>query len=513
MNQLETWPNIEAYDVVMINKRSRFTHGLIALISGLTALGFLSATAIPSLAQSESSRITSLAEGADAAAPLFNPLNISRIDLEATTEVLNALNADTSHSVYQPGNVTLTSNGSTFGPLEMNFRLKGHIGSYRSLNGKAGFKIKLDFDTAHKSQRLLGLKKLTLNNMVQDPSMVHEVTAYKLFRAMGVPAPRVGYAEVYLNGESYGLYALIETIDSTMLSRWVNGTNHLYEGTLPNDLTKKFKLRVDMGNVSSTTDIQTVNAASLLTGQKWLDKMESLSDFDEVLNELATEMYLAHWDGYGGNLNNFFVHFDKSGKMRLLPWGADQALAINSKLYGEDSRATLVTHCRAHSVCKARLIDALYRVHLKAQEIQLQEFMESVHSFIEPAIAADNRKEFSLDESRSALARAQAIVESRATRLVNLAISQVHTPPSLTRDKAYRSVRLKWEPRTARLVSIVRFEIQISTDGKTWKTWKNTTNTGLFVTGIKAGKTRYFRIRTVTNFGNGSWSVATKLKF
>ena len=55
-------------------------------------------------------------------------------------------------------------------------------------------------------QRFLGLKKLTLNNMVQDASMVHEGLAYRAFRAVGVPAPRTGYAFVRLNGSAYGVY-------------------------------------------------------------------------------------------------------------------------------------------------------------------------------------------------------------------------------------------------------------------------------------------------------------------
>ena len=69
-------------------------------------------------------------------------------------------------------------------------------------------------------QRFFGLKTLTLNNMVQDPSMIHELLAYKVFRSAGVAAPRTGYAYLRVNGADYGVYLNIETLDTVMLPRW-----------------------------------------------------------------------------------------------------------------------------------------------------------------------------------------------------------------------------------------------------------------------------------------------------
>lgn len=49
-------------------------------------------------------------------------------------------------------------------------RLKGST-SFEDLDGKAAFKLKFPKDSRPSA---FGLKKMTLNNMVQDPSMVHE---------------------------------------------------------------------------------------------------------------------------------------------------------------------------------------------------------------------------------------------------------------------------------------------------------------------------------------------------
>ena len=116
---------------------------------------------------------------------------------------------------------------AAYGPLAIGARLKGSA-SFRPLSGKAAFKLK--FAHSVKGQRFLGLKTLTLNNMVQDPSMVHEVLAYEAFRAVGIPAPRTGYAYLRVNGADYGVYLNVETPDNVFLPRWFASTGHLYEG-------------------------------------------------------------------------------------------------------------------------------------------------------------------------------------------------------------------------------------------------------------------------------------------
>ena len=87
---------------------------------------------------------------------------------------------------------------------------------------------------------MLGLRKMTLNNMVQDPSMVHETLAYASFRAAGVPASRTGYAYVRLNDNDIGVYLDLENLDEIGLKRifgsFDDETQHLYEGEQGDDV-------------------------------------------------------------------------------------------------------------------------------------------------------------------------------------------------------------------------------------------------------------------------------------
>ena len=148
----------------------------------------------------------------DAAGWMFDPRVVVRIDLDLSGEAMTALGAEPDE--YVPATFTLSYGRRSYGPWTVSLRLKGGIGSFRPLAGKPGFKLKFPAGA-----RPDGLKKLTLNNMVQDWSKLHEVVSYELFRAMDVAAPRTGYATVTVNGEPYGLYLNVEKLDAVGLSR------------------------------------------------------------------------------------------------------------------------------------------------------------------------------------------------------------------------------------------------------------------------------------------------------
>ncbi|HTH25643.1 MAG TPA: CotH kinase family protein, partial [Vicinamibacterales bacterium] len=65
----------------------------------------------------------------------------------------------------------------------------------------------------------LGLKALVLDNLVQDPSGVHETASMWFFARLGIPAPREAHTLVYVNGTYVGLYAMVEPIDKNLVAR------------------------------------------------------------------------------------------------------------------------------------------------------------------------------------------------------------------------------------------------------------------------------------------------------
>ena len=73
---------------------------------------------------------------------LYDPLQVTEIDLEASQAALAQLAAVPDE--YVDARITLRNGASTYGPYGVGLRLKGH-GAFRSLEGKAAFKIKFGY--------------------------------------------------------------------------------------------------------------------------------------------------------------------------------------------------------------------------------------------------------------------------------------------------------------------------------------------------------------------------------
>lgn len=69
------------------------------------------------------------------------------------------------------------------------------------------------------TQNFYGIKKFSLNNVTGDATYLKEYLSYKLFREMGIPAPYCSLVKLCINGKYWGVYSLIENIDSPMYKR------------------------------------------------------------------------------------------------------------------------------------------------------------------------------------------------------------------------------------------------------------------------------------------------------
>ena len=242
-------------------------------------------------------------------------------------------------------------------------RLKGQS-SFRPLGKKSAFKVKFP-----KANRLLGLKSMTLNNMVQDRSMTHETLGYEFLRAAGVPAPRTGLAYVRVDGDGYGLYLNLETYDDISMERLFgeDNTTHLYEAddygvdVVPGGAGA---YQVEEGDEDDITDLEALIAATNATGGDWSDGMAATADLDEMTRMWAGEQFIGHADGYsvrpGASWpNNYYLHSDDGGRFRMLPSGLDQTFILADPFPGEPD-GLLAANCFADSSC----LDA-FRLHLR----------------------------------------------------------------------------------------------------------------------------------------------------
>jgi hypothetical protein len=368
--------------------------------------------------QSSPNELSTAGPGApDPAAWMFDPANVVEIDLTAPPESIAAMNAAAPND---PGDhviasFSLTTTGGTYGPLTVGIRLKG-TGSFRPLSGKAAFKVK--FNEFVPGQRFLGLKRLTLNNMVQDPSMVHEVLSYELFRAAGLPAPRTGYAYVSLNDEPYGLYLNLETYDDSTLPRMFAGTTHLYEGERAADVRPggAGAFEVDEGSEADRSDLEALIAAAHAPGD-FAQNLEATADIQQMIRMWAVEKYIGHHDGYAGEPfgerpNNYYLHSSPSGRFSMLPFGTDQTWGFQLP-FGERTAGLLWNRCAADPSCFDLYRNAVSQVRANALGLDLDGLALATAESLGPWQALDPRKEQTTAEIAAAVEATRGFIAAR----------------------------------------------------------------------------------------------------
>jgi hypothetical protein len=285
--------------------------------------------------------------------------------------------------------MSFTMDGKVYGPYTVGVHLKGAWGSWRDVTQKADFKIKMDAFVA--KQTLFGISKFTLNNMVQDPSYIHETLTYRLYRALGVPTPRTGYANVTLNGRDYGLHLNIETMNKQLLERWGVSSSHLYKGAVPYFpdfyAGNESQFAIESGSDTDTSDLTDFIAIQALGGPAWWAAMGKMANMKQMTLGWATELYTGHWDGYVMNKNNYFLNFDRYGRVTLLPWGTDQTW--NTSLAYFRSPALMINKCWAVPACNSMYQQSLADVANKAESLQLEAMASEVSDAINYAASTD----------------------------------------------------------------------------------------------------------------------------
>jgi spore coat protein H len=64
-----------------------------------------------------------------------------------------------------------------------------------------------------------GLGEVIIKAMALDNSLIREPLAFDLWREMGHDAPRIGFANLRINGAYWGLYTVVEPVDEAFLAR------------------------------------------------------------------------------------------------------------------------------------------------------------------------------------------------------------------------------------------------------------------------------------------------------
>jgi len=344
--------------------------------------------------------------GADEISWMYNPDAVVEIHLgDISPEELDALEAEPDE--YVKGTFELTVDGVPKGPqlTDVGIRRKGGAGSKSPIKtGKSGLKIR--FDEFVDDQYFFGIKRLTLNNMIQDPSMVHETLTYELFHALGLPASRTGYAFITLNGDDYGLFLNLETLDEVSLPQWFETTQHLYEADEPKtDLRpgEAETFEVEEGDDEDFSDLEALIAA-VNAGGDWPENIRPFADLEQMTAHWAVERYVSHWDGYAGvagvfRPNNYYLHSDAAGVFRMMPWGADQTWQFGMA-FDEPAGGVMFNRCLQDLTCMELYRDGLIGVYCAAPGLDLGGHAGELAAMLAPYQAKEDpdRREATAEE-------------------------------------------------------------------------------------------------------------------
>jgi hypothetical protein len=350
----------------------------------------------------------------DPAAALFGPLRpIATIDLDLPQPSYDSLWAAPYNWV--PGTFTWREPGAnTAESHPVALRLKGRIGSFRDLAGKSGFK--LDFARFHPGGTFHGLAEMTLNNMVQDYHRINETLAYDLFRRMGVPVPRTSYVWVRVNGQDMGLYLHLETLDRRWRDRNLPPTLGIFEGQYGDDLFigSAYRMDLDGGDDSARLALELIaEAIASAPTDGFMAHLAPFVAWEEVLAAMATEVFIGHWDGYGPTRNNYFMHLDLDGVLRLLPWGLDQTFGADLDLYG--GAGLLLSGCVNDPTCRIAWEDALAEVAAIVSGPDYRGWADGLAGHLQPLMDLEPRED--AGDARAGLESAWGFLDNRAIRV------------------------------------------------------------------------------------------------
>ena len=220
---------------------------------------------------------------------------------------------------------TVREGGSNY--LQVGVHLKGSVGSFRPITDRPA--LTLDFCEFGEGHRFHGLRRIHLNNSVEDPACVNEKLGAEMFQTAGLPAPRVTRALVTLNGRDLGLYVLKEGFTEDFLAGHFHQVGgDLFEPEGGHDVDGRFKRNSVLAPSQGRAALKRLAAATLEPDlqRRWQRLQEAL-DTDRFLSFMALEVMLGHRDGYCLARNNFRVYHDlDSGKMVFFPHGMDQLL-------------------------------------------------------------------------------------------------------------------------------------------------------------------------------------------
>ena len=241
-------------------------------------------------------------------------------------------------------------------------------------------------------QNLYGLRKVALNNIYGDATLMKEYLSYELMTKMSIPTPEYSLINLYINDEFYGVYMMVESIDSSLTQRTLgeksdylvkpesSGGDLIYDNGLdeyinddgefdfssiiynnsgniiyPNDKSNPlYKYNGLWENDEDTFEDIVDMLPTIFKWMKTLNELnnidnpntdeyklalEEIIDVDSLIRYFAVNTYLVNLDSYQSEkMQNYALYINETGRATIIPWDYNYSFGV----YGLGSASDVI---------------------------------------------------------------------------------------------------------------------------------------------------------------------------
>ncbi len=252
---------------------------------------------------------------------------VKEIFITCDIRKLNSIYKNWNVDTYIP--VTIVADGT----LNSNARLRIRGDSSREFPKKS-LKIKLD-----DGPMIFGRRVLNLNAEYEDPSYIHQYLASYIFQQAGHPCFNAEHVRIYINGEFFGLYLMIENIDAEFLvKRNLDEHANLYKATKDgaslgyfDDVNFHWEKKTNI--YSGRQDLQDlINTLDTISDGHFYDFIEQNFDYEKLINIISINTLIANSSTY---YHNYYMFHDinNSNKWTMFPWDMDKTFSRYGNVY------------------------------------------------------------------------------------------------------------------------------------------------------------------------------------
>lgn len=287
--------------------------------------------------------------------------------------------------------------------------------------------MKLEFDEFVDGQDYHGLKKLNLNNCWSDPTFLREKVFMDVCRREGVLAPRMNFANVYLNDIFWGFYGVVEQVDKTFLDRWLGdndgnlfkaGDNYTpdgggvgeeadlnYYGATEASYTGRYELKTNETQNDWTDLIELLDVIDNSSTNEFVAQLPERMELSKTLRSLALDNLFGNMDAYYGSSRNYYLYHDSTTlKWNWIHWDANMSFGRYVPQWIDDPAlllATFVTPGRrmlqrvvTSSVLRGTYLEEFCAAFEHFTNEDLDPRIDVLQELVAPHVNADFNKEY-----------------------------------------------------------------------------------------------------------------------